>query len=76
MCQGFGHFSGFLHHFVLAELAISSIRVNQTAAILTWYKVCLPQQALSNGVKIQCANTSRARLINTLMPLYFSSKPS
>ena len=25
--QGFGHFSGFLHHFVLAKLATSSIRV-------------------------------------------------
>ena len=27
MCQSFFHFSGFLHHFVLAKLAISSIRV-------------------------------------------------
>ena len=27
MCQGLGHFSGFLHHFVLAKLATSSIRV-------------------------------------------------
>ena len=27
MCQGFSHFTGFLHHFVLAKLAISSIRV-------------------------------------------------
>ena len=27
MCQGFNHFSGFLHHFVLAKLATSSIRV-------------------------------------------------
>ena len=27
MCQGFGHFSGFLHNFVLANLATSSIRV-------------------------------------------------
>ena len=27
MCQGFSHFSGFLHHFVLAKLATSSIRV-------------------------------------------------
>ena len=26
--QGFSHFSGFLHHFVLAKLATSSIRVN------------------------------------------------
>ena len=28
MYQGFSHFSGFLHHFVLAKLASSSIRVN------------------------------------------------
>ena len=28
MCQGFNIFSGFLHHFVLAKLATSSIRVN------------------------------------------------
>ena len=28
MCQGFSHFSGFLHQFVLAKLATSSIRVN------------------------------------------------
>ena len=27
MCQGFGNFSGFLHHFVLAKLATSSISV-------------------------------------------------
>ena len=26
--QGFSHFSGFLHPFVLAKLATSSIRVN------------------------------------------------
>ena len=28
MCQGLGHFSGFLHHFVLAKIVISSIRVD------------------------------------------------
>ena len=27
ICQGFGDFSGFLHYFVLAKLATSSIRV-------------------------------------------------
>ena len=27
MCQGFSHFSVFLHHFILAKLATSSIRV-------------------------------------------------
>ena len=27
MCQGFGHFSGFLHNFVLAKLATDSIRL-------------------------------------------------
>ena len=29
MCQSFSHFSGFLHIFVLAKLATSSIRVNR-----------------------------------------------
>ena len=28
ICQGFSHFSGFLHHFVLAKLASSRRRVN------------------------------------------------
>ena len=28
MCQGFSHFSGVLHHFVLAKLATTGIRVN------------------------------------------------
>ena len=28
ICQGFWHFSVFLHHFVMAKLATSSIRVN------------------------------------------------
>ena len=28
MCQGFSHLSVFLHHFVMAILATSSIRVN------------------------------------------------
>ena len=27
MCQSFNNFSGFLHHFVLAKLATTSIRV-------------------------------------------------
>ena len=27
MCQGFSNFLGFLHHFVLAELATTSIKV-------------------------------------------------
>ena len=26
MCQGFSNFSGFLHHFISAKLATSSIR--------------------------------------------------
>ena len=30
ICQGFSHFSSFLHHFVLATLATSSIRVKGT----------------------------------------------
>ena len=34
MCQGFSHFLGFLHNFVLAKLATSSVRVNQVNCIL------------------------------------------
>ena len=29
MCQGFSHFSGFLHHFVSATLATTSIKVKE-----------------------------------------------
>ena len=29
MCQGFSYFIGFLHHFVLAKLATTSIRIKQ-----------------------------------------------
>ena len=29
MCQGFSDFSGFLHYFVLAKIATSSMRVKQ-----------------------------------------------
>ena len=28
MCQGFSHFTGFLHHFVLAKLATTIINVS------------------------------------------------
>ena len=31
ICKGFIHFSGLLHHFILAKLATSSIRVNRNA---------------------------------------------
>ena len=34
MCQGFSNFSGFLHHFVLAKLATSSIRVTTCSMFL------------------------------------------
>ena len=30
MCQGFSHFPGFLHRFLLAKLASSSLRVKPT----------------------------------------------
>ena len=30
ICQGFSYFSGILHHFVLAKLAISCIRVKES----------------------------------------------
>ena len=34
MCQGFSNFHCFLHHFVLAKLATSSIRVNDVSTAL------------------------------------------
>ena len=34
MCQGFSHFSCFLHHFVMAKLATISIRVNYIFQLL------------------------------------------
>ena len=37
MCQSFNHFLGFLHHFVLAKLATSSIRV-KAAMLQEWLK--------------------------------------
>ena len=41
MCQGFNHFSGLLHHFVLAKLATSSIRVNSEATGRQVYVICM-----------------------------------
>ena len=41
ICQGFSHFSGFLHHFVLAKLATSSIK--------GWYGKQLWVKQLING---------------------------
>ena len=35
MCKVFSHFSGFLHHFALAELATSSIWVKNSFNPLT-----------------------------------------
>ena len=34
MCQGFSRFVGFLHHFVLAKLANSSMRVKPPGSFL------------------------------------------
>ena len=33
MCQGFSHFSVFLHHFVVPKLATSGIRVKESSFI-------------------------------------------
>ena len=47
MCQGFSHFSVFLHHFVLAKLATNSIRVKRK-------NIVLPAQGLSQDLKTGC----------------------
>ena len=36
ICQGFSHFSGFLHHLVSAKLATSSIRVNDSNTLVIY----------------------------------------
>ena len=41
MCQGFSHFCSFLHHFVLAKLATSSIEIkNYLVSTLSLQKAC------------------------------------
>ena len=50
MFQGFSHFSGFLHHFVLARLAPSSIRVD----VIKNIRVSLPP-----GVCFECYGARR-----------------
>ena len=39
MCKVFSHFSGFLHHFALAELATSSIRVNNSFKVMYGFMI-------------------------------------
>ena len=48
MCQCFSHFPVFLHHFVLAKLATSSIRVNVTFDIGWTYNSSNRVQHYSN----------------------------
>ena len=56
MCQGFSHFSVFLHHFVMAKLATNTIRVKQdnakklkmTPNLKCWYSSDRTLQELPN----------------------------
>ena len=48
MCQGFNHFSGFLHHFVLAKLPTSRIRVKKGED-----KECVKSSILSQETHIK-----------------------
>ena len=59
MCQGFSLVSGFLHHFVLAKLATSSIRVKFPQLPVTpWVNGCfhskVTSQALGEWLHIKC----------------------
>ena len=57
MCQGFGHFSGFLQHFVLAKLAISSIRVKKRKSarmLLESSDKCQDDYAVIGDTKTVC----------------------
>ena len=40
MCLGFSHFSGFLCHFVMAKLAIHSMRVKTIVLVLFIMNCC------------------------------------
>ena len=50
MCQGFVNLSGFVHHFVFAKLATSSIRVNRLLEI--W---AVPMETSSEMIKFTWA---------------------
>ena len=52
MCQGSHHFSGFLHNFVFAKVATSSIRVNFNPVICRSSfnsQLCTYERGLSAG---------------------------
>ena len=51
MCQGFSHFPGFLHHFILANLANSSMRVKH------FFLYLFQEQRVALSVRIQNAGT-------------------
>ena len=57
MCQGFSHFSGFLHHFVMTNLATSSIkdlsRKNQTRPGLVSYVFLTSYSCCNNSRKFR-----------------------
>ena len=51
ICQGFGDFSGFLHHFVLMELVTSSTRVNYcciTTPLWVWIQLVSCEKVTSD----------------------------
>ena len=51
MCQGFSHFSAFLHHFVLAKLATSSIKVNKLRNNILFS--IRPGKAITNKIRVR-----------------------
>ena len=73
MCQGFSHFSGFLHHFVLAKLATSSIRVKMllTLAYNPVYDYN-PSNAKSTFVKSARMQRFLKHHLNSVMLVYSS----
>ena len=62
MCQGFGHFLGFLHHLVLVELATSSIKVEKLH--------CYRETSISVGIFIhgRCEWVSSSRIALHIHP--------
>ena len=52
MCQGFRHFSGFLHHFVLTKFATGSMRVKVISILYCFTNIKRCQSLLARGVLI------------------------
>ena len=58
--SGFSHFSGFLHHFALAKLATSGIRVKESTTVLRE-----GGNYICNNTAIQATRSSHTTVVHT-----------